>query len=367
MNKKIKILVDGISSGLGGTGAVINNILTKIDRDLFEPVVLFTYDSVYEPIVAQMGIVSHKITPFGSNPFAYKKQLSKIFAEGKFDYVWVNNTSKVNMIIFDLAKKYGVRTIAHSHGESIEYGALKSAIFRIMECVNQRRFYKQLDIALSCSDNSAKYFYDESKLGGKKVTILGNAIDLDAYRYNDELRTQYREKFGWQERIVIGTAGRLVPIKNQKVLIEAIKKVAPQYLLVIVGEGELHQRFDEIIQAEGLQDRVRLLGMRKDVAAILNSYDAFVLPSLSEGYCVSVVEGYANGLDCFVSDTVKNPSFDEITYLPCQDVEAWARAIGTVQSRKHSDRVDLMKRQGLDLTSMVAKFQDLILDDYKGR
>lgn len=367
MDKKIKILVDGISSGLGGTGVVINNILTKIDRDLFEPVVLFTYDSVYEPIVAQMGIESHKITPFGSNPFAYKKQLREIFAEGNFDYVWVNNTSKVNMIIFDLAKKYGVRTIAHSHGESIEYGALKSAVFRVIEWFNQRKFYKQLDIALSCSGNSAKYFYDESKLRGKKVTVLDNAIDLDAYRYNDELRTQYREKFGWQDKIIIGAVGRLVPIKNQKILIDAIKKVAPQYLLVIVGEGELHQRFDEIIQAEGLQDRVLLLGMRKDVAAILNSYDAFVLPSLSEGYCVSVVEAYANGLDCFVSDTVKNPSFDEITYLPCQDAEAWARAIGTVQSRKNSDRVDLMKSQGLDLTSMVTKFQDLILDDYKGR
>lgn len=367
MNKKIRILVDGISSGLGGIGAVINNILTKIDRDVFEPVVLFTYDSVYEEIIAKEGFASFKITPFGSNPFAYKKQLSKIFAEGKFDYVWVNNTSKVNMIIFDLAKKYGVRTIAHSHGESIEYGALKSAIFRVIERINEGKFYRLLDVALSCSDNSAKYFYDESKLGDKKVTVLDNAIDLEAYRYNDELRKQYRQDFGWQDRIVIGTVGRLVPIKNQKILIEAIKKIAPQYLLVIVGEGELHQQFDDIIETEGLQDRVQLLGMRKDVSAILNAYDAFVLPSLSEGYCVGVVEGYANGLDCFVSDTVKNPSFDDITYLPCQDAEAWARSIGAVQPRKHSDRVDVMKSQGLDLTSMVTKFQDLILDDYKGR
>lgn len=367
MDKKIRILVDGISCGLGGTGAVINNILTKIDRDLFEPVVLFTHDSVYEAIIAKEGFESFKITPFGSNPFAYKKQLSKIFAEGKFDYVWVNNTSKVNVIIFELAKKYGVRTIAHSHGESIEYGALKSAIFRVMERINEGKFYRLLDVALSCSDNSAKYFYDESKLGDKKVTVLGNAIDLEAYRYNDELREQYRQDFGWQDRIVIGTVGRLAPVKNQIVLIEAIKKVEPKYKLVIAGEGSLHQQLDEIIKAEGLQDRVQLLGMRKDVSAILNSYDAFVLPSLSEGYCVSVVEGYANGLDCYVSDTVKNPSFDDITYLPCQDAEAWAHAIGAVQERKKSDRVDMMKSQGLDLTSMVTKFQNLILADYKDR
>ena len=107
----VKILISGIGPRRGGIGSVIVNMLKEIDRERFKPTVLLTYDSLFEEDLEAMDVQVLKICPFGQNIKKYSAELENIFANNKFDFVWVNNTSKVDVKIFKLAKKYGVKTI----------------------------------------------------------------------------------------------------------------------------------------------------------------------------------------------------------------------------------------------------------------
>ena len=365
--EKIKILVDGISVGLGGIGSVIMSIVEKLDMEKFEPTILFTYDSAYEPIFQQLGIKSVKICPLGKSLSKYKKQLEEVYKNGDYDYVWVNNTGKVNIMIFKLAKKYGVKTISHSHGEKQEWSFLKGIVFGMIEKFNQKAFYQNVDVALACSDNSAKYFYDTTRMGDKPIYVLDNAVDLPKFAFDEEARKQYREQLGWTDKIIIGAVGRICTVKNHKLLVDAFAKLENKgkYKLVIVGGGELKEELVSQIEQNKLENSVELLGVRSDIPNLLSAMDMYTLPSLNEGYCVSLIEAHSNGLTCLVSDSVKRPWYDDDIHISITNVEEWTKQMQKATLHPQSDRVAQMQAMGLGIDNMVNKFQNILIENLK--
>ena len=71
-----------------------------------------------------------------------------------------------------------------------------------------------------------------------------------------------------------------------------------------MGDGELRNDLLSFVNQHALNEYIKFLGARGDVSHILNAMDLFVLPSLSEGLPVSVIEAQANGLPCFISDSI---------------------------------------------------------------
>ena len=102
-------------------------------------------------------------------------------------------------------------------------------------------------------------------------------------------------------RPVIGAIGALVAHKGHRVLVDAME-LLPGVQCVIAGEGPLRKPLQRQIAALGVQDRVRLLGHRADVGALLASMDLFVHPSLEEGMGQVVVEAMTVGTPVVVSD-----------------------------------------------------------------
>jgi len=129
--------------------------------------------------------------------------------------------------------------------------------------------------------------------------LIPNGIPTDEYAPNPDTRAQWRQAHGIEPcATVLVHVGRFAPPKNHALLIEAFAQVrsdAPLYLL-LVGGGELENAVREQVAALGLQERVRFLGVRADVADILRASDVFVLSSRVEGNLMSVMEAMAAGL-----------------------------------------------------------------------
>jgi glycosyltransferase involved in cell wall biosynthesis len=129
--------------------------------------------------------------------------------------------------------------------------------------------------------------------------LIPNGIPTDEYAPDADRRRRWRERHGLEpEAIVLTHVGRFAPPKNHALLIEAFAQVradAPLYLL-LVGGGELEDAVRQQVVELGLQERVRFLGVRADVPAILNASDLFVLSSRWEGNPMSVMEAMAAGL-----------------------------------------------------------------------
>jgi glycosyltransferase involved in cell wall biosynthesis len=97
---------------------------------------------------------------------------------------------------------------------------------------------------------------------------------------------------------VIVTVGRLTAIKQPRLFLEVVQRVAqrhPRTIALIAGDGELRGEVEASLAELGIADRVRLLGWRRDLATIYAAADIFLLTSRNEGTPVALIEAMASG------------------------------------------------------------------------
>lgn len=125
----------------------------------------------------------------------------------------------------------------------------------------------------------------------KHRKIISNPLSAARFPYN-----LCKEK----ERCIINTA-RLVPQKNQKMLICAFSELAnqfPEYTLQIYGDGLLENELKKLVNDLGMKGRIFILPSRNDILDIVNTKMIFVLSSNYEGFSNSLAEAMALGLAC---------------------------------------------------------------------
>ncbi|WP_339515880.1 glycosyltransferase family 4 protein [Pseudomonas sp. RL_15y_Pfl2_60] len=168
---------------------------------------------------------------------------------------------------------------------------------------------------------------------------IDNAIDIQRAESMQLSRQQAREALGLApEPFIFGAIGRLVPVKGHVYLLEAfalIKDGHPNAQLVIIGEGRSRAELEHGIERLGLQGRVHLLGDRSDAQQYVKAFDVFMMPSLSEGLPLAMLEAMAGHLTVIGSDidSLKSILEDSQGYLfPVKDVPALAGQMETVLS-----------------------------------
>lgn len=127
------------------------------------------------------------------------------------------------------------------------------------------------------------------------VTVIHNAIDLA--QAAPARQSFLRQELGLPEdAVIVISAGRLSPEKNQAAMINAAKLIVTSNANVyfaIFGEGFLRQELEAQIQAKGLTERFLLPGFRSDLQAVMHDIDIFMLPSFTEGLPNVVLEAFA--------------------------------------------------------------------------
>lgn len=138
---------------------------------------------------------------------------------------------------------------------------------------------------------------------GLNARTIRNGIDTEKFCAVDKKRA--RQKFSLPEvGTMIGTAGRLEPVKNQTLLLNAFKRCvsAPSLRLAIAGDGSLRADLEAHAHALGLAERVHFLGQVDHMPTFLSALDLFVLPSDKEGYPLSLLEAQACGVPVIATD-----------------------------------------------------------------
>lgn len=136
---------------------------------------------------------------------------------------------------------------------------------------------------------------------GTELRVIYNGVDIDRIDTQAE-----SDSFSFDSDLVVGTVGRLVPVKNQATLVRAMAPLLTEYdcTLAVVGDGSERERLESITVSMGVADDVHFFGhqSRDEVYAFLHSIDLFVHPSFAEGFGVAVVEAMAAGVPPIVSD-----------------------------------------------------------------
>ena len=108
-------------------------------------------------------------------------------------------------------------------------------------------------------------------------------------------------------KALIGIVARLVPIKNHRMFLEAVRiffqhRPAAKVLFLVIGDGLSREIYEGIARKRGIQKRVRFLGFRMDLESIYADLDVHVLTSMNEGSPVAMIESMAAGKPVIATD-----------------------------------------------------------------
>ena len=289
----------------GGVEAVVMNYYRHIDRNKIQFDFFCDDDSTDIPYdeIQRLGGRVTLIPPY-QKVLNYHKTLKKLLIEGNYQIVHSHiNTLSVFSLCAAKAAKVPVR-IAHSHSTSNKSEWKKNIVKNML-----RPFSKVFSTHyFACTEHAARYLFGNKTVDEGNVYILNNAIDLDKFEYNQEIRDRVRKELNISDNtFVIGHVGRFVEQKNHKFLIDIFNefhKKCDKSKLLLIGQGPLEDDIKNKVKDLTLNDFVCFLGQRKDVNDMYQAFDLLLFPSLYEGLGIVVIESQVNGLPCICSDEV---------------------------------------------------------------
>jgi len=210
--------------------------------------------------------------------------LAKVFRKNKIDVVHTHSWGTLIEGIMG-AKIAKVPIIIHGeHGTFPE----KFPHRRI-----QPIFWGMADRVLSVSKLLRNKLSRVTKFPEEKIDVILNGVNSGKFFPSKKLRGQFRKSFNFSaEDFIVGTVGRLTPVKNQAMLIRAAALLYEQKMhiqVVFIGNGELREELANLADSLGISENVHFLGFQENVNLFLNGMDVFTLTSFSEG-CSNVLQ-----------------------------------------------------------------------------
>lgn len=271
-----------------------------------------------------------------------------------FDAVWATRLARAGVVIHG---EHG-RAVTDPHGLDPRRNRLRRVLAPLVH-----RF-------VAVSGDLRRWLIDVVGISERKVIAIPNGVDTG--RFADPDRERGRAALGVDDGVrVIGTVGRLDPVKDHAGLVDAFATLArhrADVVLAIVGEGPARAAVEARIAARGVGDRVRLLGERRDVPVLLGGFDVFALPSLAEGMSNTLLEAMASGLPIVATAVGGNPELvaDGATgaLVPPGDAVALARALGAylddpLPATLHGKAAHERAIARFSLERMAASYRDL--------
>ena len=346
---------------VAGTETFMMNVLRNINKRQFHiDFLLFSEStSAYSEEAERLGSKIHRL-PARNTGLRYYRSLDEFFKKNAGQYNAIHfcggNLSSIAPIYYAYKYKIPIRII-HSHSSDSQ-----GMVNKILHLIN-RRFIPLLGTCnLACSSLAAKYFF-----GKKDCSIIKNGVDTNKYKFNEERRILFREKYDISPSThVLGHIGRFDEVKNHMLLVDIFieyRKKHSDAKLLLVGTGILEDQVKRKVNDLEIVDDVLFLGVRNDIPDILCAVDCFVMPSLFEGLPFVLVEAQTSGLPCVVADTINRDS--KLTpYLAFRslndDLGLWVDDIeNLIGANRREDGFKYVEQRGFDVLSTVQYLEGL--------
>lgn len=275
--------------------------------------------------------------------------------------------------------------IVHSHGF---HGNMMARLFRLMGAAPtpiatihnvyeggwmRMMAYRLTDrlstLTTAVSQTAADRFIRLRAIPVGKCIVVANGIDTDAFATDAKRRNAMRREMGVSSEFVWIAAGRIVPAKDYPNLMRAFAMVVveePRAQLWIAGEAadlEEQARLAHLTAELRVEDRAKRLGLRRDLPALLDAADGFVLSSAWEGMPLALGEAMAMEKPVVATDVggVREMAGDDCTLVPAKDDRALADAMLRVMrmpAREQQAMGQAARKRICEQFSMDAKVEE---------
>ena len=179
----------------------------------------------------------------------------------------------------------------------------------------------------------------------RSILLVPNGLNTAPYARDEAARERTRASLELGDRFTWLAVGRLAEAKGYGDMVTAFAEALrehPDARLIIAGDGTLQDEILAQIQRLGVEDSVRLLGLRSDVPALMQAADGFLLTSRWEGLPMVLLEAGASGLPIVATDVggSRDAVLDGVSgfVTPVGDPTRTARALGRIMAMSSADR-----------------------------
>lgn len=345
----------------GGLESMLMTYYRQIDRERvqFDFLVHRQERAAFDDEIEALGGMIYRLPRLVPWSKSYLSALNRFFDKHtEYRIVHVHQDC-LSSVVLRAAKQHDVPVrIAHSHSANQDKN-LKYPI----KLWYKRSIPEHATNLFACGKDAGDWMF-----GGASYQIINNAIDVAAYSYDPTKRQEMRRQLGLENEFTIGHVGRFSQPKNHPFLLDtfaALLKKEPNAVLLLVGGGADVPKIQAKAQELGITERVRFLGVRSDVADLMQAMDVFVFPSLYEGLPVTMVEAQASGLPCIISDKVPPECIltgGLVNIMPLSaSPEAWAEKILALRAVPRTDRRAEIAAHGFDITTEAVKLQEFYI------
>ena len=153
------------------------------------------------------------------------------------------------------------------------------------------------DLTTIICNAAAERYVRVGSVPSERLKVVVNGLPVEQFRPDVNSRAQIRRQLGIREEFVWLAVGRFEPPKDYANLINAIAQVpSNRSLLLIAGDGPLRPDIEKLASDLKVSDRIRFLGIRKDISALMGAADGYVMSSAWEGLPMVLLEAAASGL-----------------------------------------------------------------------
>lgn len=333
----------------GGVEAVVFNYYRAIDHSKFQFDFYYDEDSTVEPPQAliNMGARFIMLPPY-QKILRYIKELRKYLRAEKYMIVHSHlNTISVFPLYVAWKEHIPVR-IAHNHsvpgGKELLRNGMKQVLRHLPKIFSTDYF--------ACSEKAGRWMFGDKDFNNGKVYIVKNAIDFNRFKITDDEVEKKKRDLGLENKFVVGHIGRFTYAKNHSLLLDIFKEIAKcitNAVLLLVGDGELHDEIVKGINQRNLEDKVVMVGKVCDPERYYRLNNVIILPSVFEGLSMTTIESQISGVPVVISKAIPTEAVisNGCTYMDISESPVkWAEAAINVSSKKMQNSTNAISKVG---------------------
>lgn len=362
-NNEIKVLqINAENFGAGGISVIIWRLMEELENKKVQFSFLSQRDKaekIYIDRILSDGGNIHYIKISTNIIWRYFERYFKcleVLKQNNYDIVHINGNEAFGIISYVLAVKRNkkCKVVVHAHSTKFMNGG-HIFLKKVLKSFFQPVLLRNVDCMLACSSEAAKFMFGKK---AEQAVIIKNGLQYEKYSFDTMERKRFRSNLLDEDKIVIGHVGRFVYPKNHEFILKVFEKASEKnekIELWLIGEqqGEIYKQILDRVKKNGLQNKVRFLGMTEKVREHLSAMDVLLFPSRFEGLPLVLVEAQTNGLPIICSDVITQEAIfsKNVKKLSLDDdVELWVNEL---------IRLGKEKRTGVDYESFLKSGFDI--------
>lgn len=339
---KINVLELITELDIGGAEKVLLSLVKKLDRDKYQVIVAYLKGE---------GKLAEDFRDAGIKVFNLKMRnrvdlgaiicLYRLLKKGNIKILHTH-LIQADMYGFLAGKMAGVPIIISTKHNPDEFRKKFSIPVRL-----DGIFGNHSDRIIAVSQAVKDFFIKWERISTGKFTVIHNGIDLEEFNFDTDIPGKKKELGIDLSSKIVGMVGRLDHQKGHRFFLQAmpeIIKAVPEVKFLIVGDGPLRGKLEELGRELKVDRQVIFTGGRRDIPEIISIMDVFVLPSIFEGFGIVLLEAMTMGKPVVASRVggipgIVTPGLNGLLVEPARPLEIAASVVKLLKEPAEAKRM----------------------------